>query len=324
MAPPSILAAGFRRIAHSGVGLAGWILRQTLFIVGRRRPVSLRHWVVLGRWLKDLSGISDPLYPRSAMASSGDAIPLAALKAPLSGLSLGGWALEEQTVRFLWADLHARQPRTILECGSGISTLVFAAYARLERERSGRAVRVISVEQDQQVLAGIERRLDHLQCRGFVHFIHAPLDEESRYVLRDWKDLSGLTLPSADWLLVDGPFGPPGCRAKVIPTFLQWLKPGARWYLHDALRDAELAALQEWSQLPDVIVEGVVPVGKGLGAGWISPGRDNGGGVDAQSESHFVARPGAKAEPAICLEPPDRKISKFPVVCRRQVFGPPF
>lgn len=189
----------------------------------------------------------------------------------MSGLPLGGWALEDETIRFLWEDLHARQPRTILECGAGVSTIVFAAYASLEWERSRRTVSVISVEQDPEVMTNVGRRLDHLQYRRFVHLIHAPLDEESRYVLGNPNLFSGGRLPLADWLLIDGPFGPPGCRAKVMPTVLPWLSPGARWYLHDSLRDGELRALLEWSQLPGIIVEGVVPVGKGLGTGRILP-----------------------------------------------------
>lgn len=91
-------------------------------------------------------------------------------------------------------------------------------------------------------------------------------------MIRENELLPGSRLPLADWVLIDGPFGHPGCRALVLPSILRWLRPNARWYLHDSFRDGELRALREWSKHPEIVVEGVIPVGKGLGTGRFEPG----------------------------------------------------
>lgn len=213
----------------------------------------------------------NPLYPHSDMTSAGDQIPIAALRRALEGLSPGGWALEAETVCFLWWDLQARRPHVILEFGSGVSTLIFATHASSQSAQPRSRVNVVSVEQDPSVLAETSALLDRLGYLDFVLFVLAPLDGQFRYTLRESEVPLGSSLPLADWVLIDGPFGLPGCRASVLPSILRWLRPEARWYLHDALRDAELQALNEWSKLPGIVVEGVIPVGRGLGAGSYVP-----------------------------------------------------
>ena len=113
----------------------------------------------------------------------------------------------------------------------------------------------------------IESRLLQHGLKDCVRVIHAPISEQGKYEL-DAKKLSEQLGPDkADWLLIDGPSGPEGCRVWTLPLLAKFCRSGTRWFLDDAFRDAEVRILGEWLRLPGVIVEGIYPVGKGLATG---------------------------------------------------------
>ena len=67
--------------------------------------------------------------------------------------------------------------------------------------------------------------------------------------------------------MIDGPAGEIGCRTGTLPMLINHCSEWAKWCLDDAFRDGEVKILSQWSRLAGVEVEGIYPIGKGLGTG---------------------------------------------------------
>lgn len=233
-------------------------------------PIPIKYWAgirnVLHSW-----GLRDPdilMLPHGFHVSTGISRNIPELQDLMAKEVLGEWSLDAKTVALLWDDLCRYKPRLILECGAGISTLMLAAYAAKTYKEHGGNYKVISLEQDQGFMERVEDQLKGSGLSEWVQLIYAPLDDRAIY---DIDSLGNVLTPQTkiDWILVDGPAGPPGCRFHTLPIFIKFCRTGARWFLDDAFRDAELGILGQWDNLPDISVEGIYPVGKGLAKGFV-------------------------------------------------------
>jgi hypothetical protein len=156
-----------------------------------------------------------------------------------------GWGNEawsaspEYTEAYCREALSARGP--ILECGSGLSTILVGALTR------GRGIEVHALEHLEpwadRVRSVLERlNLDHVQVHGSV--------------LRDHGDFYWYEVP--DGLTRTCPFhlvicdGPPGDvhggRYGLLPVMSRQLAPGCVILLDDMERPAEQATLERWRQ----------------------------------------------------------------------------
>lgn len=187
---------------------------------------------------------------------------------PLSEQALGDllygwnntWSLGEEMICQLWDDAwHTRGP--VLECGSGLSTVLLAAVAEQRR------IEVVTLEHDQ---AWYQRMRRVLAAFGFsrVRLVHAPLVESATY---SWYDVPP-GLPAAFTLVIcDGPPGNTrGGRYGLLPRMGQSLAPDCVILVDDASRPGEQAVLERWArefsvrgresraQRPYAIVEGPV------------------------------------------------------------------
>ena len=113
----------------------------------------------------------------------------------------------------------------------------------------------------------IEGRLAESGLSEHVKILYAPISEEGKYQLDTDRLWELLGTKRADWLFIDGPAGPEHCRVWTLRLLAKFCRPGARWFIDDAMRDGELGILREWSRLPGIVVEGIYPTGKGLGTG---------------------------------------------------------
>lgn len=260
------------RSAHYELRRRRWLSRhaRVLTWLGRGRPVPLAYWRAAERVFAWLFGHGDVLVPPEPSPTS--AATAAAIGSWGFDLEdLGGWALEPETVVLLARLLEHRRPTAILEFGAGASTLFLARHSAA-RCAQGQAVCVTSIEQDADVAATIARRLQDAGLDRIARVIHAPLDSQGSYTL-DLRQLdAALGKLAIDFVLVDGPFGPPGCRLSTLPAVLPRCSVGALWVLDDALRDGELAALRAWRSLPALHVEGIVPMGRGVALGTVVAG----------------------------------------------------
>ena len=230
------------------------------------RPVPLPYWWTLRRMIRSIHDPPNPLLPPfSSFSSRGSALGVAELEALLRDDELGGWSLDAATITLLWKRLWRERPSVILECGAGLSTLVLACYADLLDE----ACTVISLEQDAATRESVQSRLDRAGLDGSVHVLSAPLADPGVYRFDEDRLTEILDARRIDWLLIDGPCGPPGCRVWTLPSLARWCRPGTRWFLDDGFRDGELQVLGQWRSMDGLTVDGICAVGKGLATGTV-------------------------------------------------------
>jgi hypothetical protein len=167
----------------------------------------------------------------------------------------------------IWKLLHQDLPTTIVECGSGLSTIVFSKYIEVRNDSAVKPCKLISLEQDLDWVNQITTRLKILNLDRQVRILHAPVSEQCSYSISDEELGRALNGDLVDWIFIDGPSGPDGCRRGTLPMLERFARPGARWLLDDAFRDGELEFLHDWQQLQRTTVAGIWPIGKGLAMG---------------------------------------------------------
>ncbi|ELX08754.1 hypothetical protein Jab_2c08110 [Janthinobacterium sp. HH01] len=158
-----------------------------------------------------------------------------------------GWAASPDFL--LEVARHARTLRqaTVLECSSGVSTLVLARCMQLNG-----GGKVYSLEHDVHFAAQTRAHLRRHGLQDFATVIDAPLTPYDLDGLSwPWYDLAQLpALPSFDLLVIDGP--PQATRAEARypagPLLFPRLSAGATVYLDDAARPDEQAILRRWRQ----------------------------------------------------------------------------
>jgi hypothetical protein len=254
-----------------------WVVRFHLQIVRLTfglRPVPVWYWAGVRFALRG-TATANALAPHLS-PTNGEALRIPLLRRLLAEDELGAWALDPATVDFLWARLHLDRPVSIIECGAGTSTVVLAAYADRVRRTSGQQVRIVTVEQSTSVRQIVLERLTRLNLAAHVLIIETPTAHDGSYTLDPAAIGSGLSGQRADWLLIDGPAGPDGCRTPALVQLRALCAPGGRWYLDDAFRDGELRALRSWAATPGIHVSGIYPVGKGVATGRVNDGHSDG------------------------------------------------
>ena len=135
----------------------------------------------------------------------------------------------------------------VLECGTGLTTLVLAAGA------ARRGLPVWSLEQDTQWASRMTAPLRLLAAPN-VHVTRTPLAQFGAYA---WYTAPIDRLPKGLRLVVcDGPPGDtPGGRYGLLPQMREWLASGAIILLDDAGREDEREILRRWQQEYQVSVE---------------------------------------------------------------------
>ncbi|MFV2145938.1 O-methyltransferase [Isoptericola sp. G70] len=163
------------------------------------------------------------------------------------------WAATAPTVLFLVDEVLGRDARrTVVECGSGASTLWTAAALR-HRADGGH---VWSLESDAVYAEVTRENLKRHGLEAWATVIDAPLVETSVDELgtaQPWYDLSGWPegVTDADLLFVDGP---PGVTARfarfpAVPRLVPHLRDGALVVLDDTNRPHEREVVRRWKAL---------------------------------------------------------------------------
>ena len=157
---------------------------------------------------------------------------------------LGTWTIEPDFARLIAGQLmHA--PDTVVECGSGTTTLLIGGFLL----RNGRG-RLFSLEHDPRFAASTQRQIDAAGLSGVCRVICAPLKPQAfDGELVAWYDLDCLgELPEAiDLLVVDGP---PADRAwarwPALIVFGDRLRPNASILVDDGRRREESRTVFRW------------------------------------------------------------------------------
>jgi hypothetical protein len=184
------------------------------------------------------------------MRNSADASALAGWLGDRSP-PLGAWAIEPDFPRLIAGQLmHA--PDTVVECGSGATTILIGGFLR----RNGRG-RLFSLEHDSRFAEATQRQIDAAGLSNICKVICAPRKPQSfGDEVVSWYDLDCLSkLPQAiDLLVVDGPPADARwARWPALHVFGDGLRPNASILVDDGRRREERRTVFRWlASRPDL------------------------------------------------------------------------
>lgn len=171
-------------------------------------------------------------------------------------------AISPDTGRYLYDFVIQTKPQTIVECGSGNSTLILAyALKKLGGQR-----RVISLENSVEYGG---KTMESIKRHSLEKFVDLKISPLKRYKINNevflWYDLSKLKIIKIDLLFVDGPPGfiQPLSRFPALPLMGQYLKPEATIILDDAKRSDEEKFSRMWVNMFQ-LQKFFIPTEKGL------------------------------------------------------------
>ncbi|MGH8793029.1 MAG: class I SAM-dependent methyltransferase [Stackebrandtia sp.] len=164
---------------------------------------------------------------------------------PKSALpATGGWAASADLLRCLYDTVRDEGRSRIVECGSGVSTLVMA-YAL--RELGGG--KITSLDHDADFAAQTRRMLEQHELQQWAEVRHAPL---TKLELDDeiwlWYELAEVPDGPFDMLVIDGPPRATRDQARypALPLLYDRLGDDAVVVLDDHIRPDERAAAARW------------------------------------------------------------------------------
>jgi len=154
------------------------------------------------------------------------------------------WSASPDFLKLIVEHCLEAKPAKILECSSGLTTLVLARACQL----TGLGV-VVSLENGEEYAA---RTRDHLARYGLetvADVRHAPLvpvEVSGQEYL--WYDTDSLPAGPIDMLVIDGPpgFVRPHSRYPALPLLFDRLAEGCVVFLDDAAREDERAIAEMW------------------------------------------------------------------------------
>jgi predicted O-methyltransferase YrrM len=156
-----------------------------------------------------------------------------------------GWAAGPDLARFLYREVVEQGRRSVLECGSGSTTVILAYAMRLIGEG-----RVVALEHEPRFAAATRKMLEERELTEWAEVVDAPLtDVRVADGERRWYDTARLPDGSFDLILVDGPPGGTGPQARypAVPLLLARMEKDALVVLDDARRADERAIGERWA-----------------------------------------------------------------------------
>jgi tRNA A58 N-methylase Trm61 len=162
----------------------------------------------------------------------------------------GSWALTPDAAAILAREIAIRRPETIVELGSGVSTVMVGRL--LQQMKCGH---LISLDHDPDWAEETRRNIIANGLQDYVEVLDAPLVKQQF----DGKDFVWYQIPEQlrqikqiDMLTVDGPPQTADvtvlARYPALPAFAAQLSEHAVIYIDDAKRDTEQKMAGEWQQ----------------------------------------------------------------------------
>lgn len=184
---------------------------------------------------------------------------------------LGTWALDSSTINYLEDRIRLERPDSILEFGSGISTICLARF--MWELHHDERVRVWSFDQHTEFAEKSREHLAQLGLARTAQVIYAPLRQYTMDdIITECYDLDNNMLKSISMeashvlVLVDGPAGD---RYATLPLVRDSVPRDTVFYLDDAFRDTELDIAGRWTRYAYARECRLVPIGKGVLCGVI-------------------------------------------------------
>lgn len=154
------------------------------------------------------------------------------------------WSASPDFLKLIVEHALDNKPQTIVECSSGLTTLMLARCCQLNEQG-----RVVSLENGDEYAQRSRHHLERYGLEEVASVLHAPLEHLSINGRGfDWYSLAALKEERIDMLVIDGP---PGfiqrhSRYPALPLLLDRLADGCVIFLDDAAREDEQAVVQMW------------------------------------------------------------------------------
>lgn len=175
--------------------------------------------------------------------------------------AMRGWAGSPDFLLKVAQAAQADRPTTVLECSSGVSTVVLARCMQLQGFGH-----VYSLEHEAEYAEKTRRLLAEHGLTAFATVLHAPLVQRDGF--SPWYDetVLPLQLPPVDLLVIDGPPAALAEQARypALPRLINKLAPSVTVMLDDAGRPDELALVRRWVEQWPAFKSDYLPLEKGL------------------------------------------------------------
>lgn len=156
------------------------------------------------------------------------------------------WAAAPDFLGLIIEHCLQHKPQSIVECSSGISSLVLARCCQL----NGRG-HVYSLENGDEFRQATVDQLQRYGLDAYADIIHAPLETVvtggEEYL---WYRLDELDAGAIDMMVIDGPPGfiQQRSRYPALPLLSKNCSQGCHIFLDDASRDDEREIVRRWQQ----------------------------------------------------------------------------
>lgn len=236
--------------------LALWVALITIFVVSSLFIMhyfreSIHHQQRLSEHFQDLQFLQSQLD----------------LRKPLPYLT--GWSASPALASRLYSLIVSRQPTTVLELGSGVSTVVMA-YA-IEKIGAGH---IVSIDHEE---AYAEKTKAELKRHGLDHIatvLYAPLVSIGKNETEQlWYDLSSVDdLAAVDLLVIDGPPRHTGkdARLPAVDLLKEKLSPNCVVVIDDSNRSCEMNSVEAWTQLSNTQLNEDIPCERGVSVRYLN------------------------------------------------------
>ncbi|NLE45717.1 MAG: hypothetical protein GX620_13425 [Chloroflexi bacterium] len=166
-------------------------------------------------------------------------------------LPFGQWAMEPEGLVTLLSHIQFHQPRVIVECGSGLSTLLIGNL--IKQNRSGH---LYSVEEDENWHRTMSNLIDDQGLGEWITLVHAPLKpypvsdgHEVKWYCTEVLKQALSTVDRIGLLIVDGPKTVDHLsRFPALPYFASMVNDKTLLVLDDANRPQEACVIDEWQK----------------------------------------------------------------------------
>lgn len=154
-------------------------------------------------------------------------------------------AASPDLLSIIFQKIILNDPKTIVEFGAGVSTL-FIGHLIKERKLGGK---IHAVDHSEEYFKIIEDNVANTGLSDEVRLYYCPLKKHNiKGKEWLWYDISNLTVPSIDLLIIDGPPGvlQEKVRYPAVPVLIDRLADGALIIVDDYKRYDDAAMVKDW------------------------------------------------------------------------------
>lgn len=156
------------------------------------------------------------------------------------------WSASPDFLKIIVEHCLASKPATILECSSGLTTVMLARCCHINN-----AGTVFSLEHDSQYVAQTQDNIKRHELENYTTIINAPLES---YKLNSteyqWYSLANIPDKKINMLVIDGPPGyiQKHSRYPALSLLFNKLADDCIIFLDDAARDDEKELIEIWKK----------------------------------------------------------------------------